>query len=117
MSSADSRATLSSRPFTVKEGVKYTIIIKFKIQREVVSGLRYLQVVKRKGIRVDKYEQMIGSYGPSREIYSKKLDEEEAPSGMLARGEYKVRSRFIDDDKTVHADFEFIINIAKDWKE
>lgn len=116
ISSPESLAKLATSPFTVKEGVRYQMVIKFRIQREVVSGLKYLQVVKRKGIRVDKFEEMIGSYGPSQQMYEKKLAEEEAPSGMLARGEYRARSRFVDDDKYVHLDFEFAIIIAKDWK-
>lgn len=107
---------LASEPFIIKEGVKYAMVLQFRVQREVVSGLRYLQVVKRKGIRVDKFEEMIGSYGPNRELYTKKLAEEEAPSGMLARGEYKARSRFTDDDKVVHLDFEWTIVISKEWK-
>lgn len=107
---------LANEPFVIKEGVRYAMVLQFRIQREVVSGLRYLQVVKRKGIRVDKFEEMIGSYGPNKEIYTKKLAEEEAPSGMLARGQYTARSRFIDDDKLVHLDFEWSIIIAKEWK-
>ncbi len=35
----------------------------FKVQRDVLSGLKYLQVVKRKGIRVGKDEEMIVSAG------------------------------------------------------
>ena len=31
----------------------------FKVQHDVLSGLKYLQVVKRKGIRVGKDEEMI----------------------------------------------------------
>ena len=34
---------------------------KFKVQHDVLSGLKYLQVVKRKGIRVGKDEEMLVS--------------------------------------------------------
>lgn len=37
----------------------------------------------------------------------KQFAAEEAPSGMLARGTYGVRSRMIDDDATVFLDFEW----------
>lgn len=50
--------------------------VQFRIQHEVVSGLKYLQIVKRSGIRVDKVEEMIGSYGPSPEQYEKKVGKE-----------------------------------------
>ena len=33
----------------------------FRVQHEVLSGLKYLQVVKRKGIRVSKDEEMLVS--------------------------------------------------------
>lgn len=33
----------------------------FKVQHDVLSGLKYLQLVKRKGIRVSKDEEMIVS--------------------------------------------------------
>ncbi|CAO3631828.1 unnamed protein product [Mucor hiemalis] len=78
-------------PFTIKEGVEYRMKVKFRVQHEVVSGLKYLQVVKRKGIPVDKTEEMIGSYGPSADTYEKKFLAEEAPSGMLARGHYSAK--------------------------
>lgn len=43
---------------------------------------------------VDKLEEMIGSYGPRAEPYEKRFAQEEAPSGMLARGGTNVvRSR------------------------
>lgn len=38
---------------------------------------------------------------------------EEAPSGMLARGTYNVRSRVVDDDGTVYADFAWSFALAK----
>ena len=55
-------------------------------------------------LKVDKLEQMLGSYGPRPEAYAKNFDPEESPSGMLARsGSYSVRSRVIDDDGEVYA--------------
>lgn len=60
----------------------YRIVIKFKVQNEVVCGLKYLHAVKRSGIRVDRMEEMIGSYGPRAEPFETKFDPEEAPSGM-----------------------------------
>lgn len=46
------------------------------------------------GLAVDKLEEMIGSYGPRAEPYEKRFAQEEAPSGMLARGGTNVvRSR------------------------
>jgi len=41
--------------------------------------------------------------------------EEEAPSGMIARGHYNATSKFIDDDDHDHLLFEWSFDIAKDW--
>ena len=43
------------------------------------------------------------------------VQEEEAPSGMLARGHYNAVSSFVDDDKKKHLEFEWSFDIAKDW--
>ena len=42
---------LKSSPITIKEGVNYKIRIEFRVQREIVAGLRYFQATYRKGIR------------------------------------------------------------------
>lgn len=91
----------------------------FVVQHNVLSGLKYLQVVKRKGVRLGKDQEMIGSYAPNtteNPLYTKKFPEEEAPSGMLARGHYEVTSRFVDDDDVTHLEFNWSFDIAKDWK-
>ncbi len=59
---------------------------------------------------MDKTEEMLGSYGPSPNPYEKKFLPEEAPSGMMARGTYNVRSRFIDDDGNCHLDFQWVMD-------
>ncbi|PWN32525.1 rho GDP-dissociation inhibitor [Meira miltonrushii] len=103
-------------PLTIKEGVEYNVAISFTVGQEVLSGLKYIHVVKRAGVTVDKLEQMIGSYGPREEPYVKRFATEEAPSGMLARsGNNTVRSRVIDDDNNVYADFTWVFKIAKEW--
>ncbi|PLB47232.1 E set domain-containing protein [Aspergillus steynii IBT 23096] len=109
---------LKNQPFTIKEGATFRIKVVFQVHHEVLSGLKYLQVVKRKGIRVSKDEEMLGSYAPSttdKPVYEKKFHAEEAPSGMMARGHYNAVSKFLDDDSTNHLQFEWAFDIAKDW--
>ncbi|KAJ3890571.1 rho guanine dissociation factor [Lentinula edodes] len=63
-------------------------------------------------------EQMLGSYGPSpnSEPYVKNFEPEESPSGMIARsGTYNVKSRVVDDDGEVYADWEWQFKLAKEW--
>lgn len=43
------------------------------------------------------------------------VQEEDAPSGMLARGHYNAVSSFVDDDKKTHLQFEWSFDIGKDW--
>ena len=54
--------SLKSKPFIIKEGAKFRMKAIFRVQHDVLSGLKYLQVVKRKGIRVGKDEEMIVRY-------------------------------------------------------
>ncbi|KAG0789619.1 hypothetical protein G6F22_006652 [Rhizopus arrhizus] len=114
LSSPEAVEQAKNIPFTIKEGAEYRMKVKFRVQHDVVSGLKYLQVVKRKGIRVDKTEEMIGSYGPSADPYEKKFLPEEAPSGMLARGHYEAKSKFIDDDNVTHMEWTWSFDIKKD---
>jgi len=111
--------SLKKKPFTIKEGCEYQMKANFVVQHQVLSGLKYIQVTKRKGIRVSKDQEMIGSYPPNttgKPTYEKKFAKEEAPSGMLARGHYDALSRFVDDDDMTHLEFEWSFEIAKDWK-
>ncbi|KAK0746472.1 immunoglobulin E-set [Schizothecium vesticola] len=120
LSEPGSEQTLKNKPFKIKEGSKFTMTAKFKVQHEILSGLHYVQAIKRKGVRVPggKTSEMIGSFAPNTEknaVYEKKFAEEEAPSGMLARGHYTANSSFVDDDKKTHLQFEWSFDITKDW--
>ena len=66
-------------------------------------------------VSVDKGSWMVGSYGPKPEPHEYLLPVEEAPKGMLARGHYTLKSKFMDDDKIVHLEWEWALAIKKDW--
>jgi len=110
--------TLKNKPFKIKEGCSYQMKAVFVVQHEVLSGLKYVQALKRKGIPLGKEQEMIGSYPPSttdKPTYTKKFQPEEAPSGMMARGHYEAVSKFIDDDDHTHLKFEWSFDITKSW--
>ncbi|KKK22992.1 rho-gdp dissociation inhibitor, partial [Aspergillus ochraceoroseus] len=65
LSGAGAVEHLKEKPFTIKEGATFRIKVAFEVHHEVLSGLKYLQVVRRKGIRVSKDEEMLGSYAPN----------------------------------------------------
>ncbi|KAJ4301743.1 rho GDP dissociation inhibitor [Kalmusia sp. IMI 367209] len=108
---------LKDKPFTIKEGAQFRMKAQFKVQHEILAGLKYLQKVSRGPIN-SKMQEMMGSYGPSTEekpFYEKKFEPETAPSGMLARGHYKAVSKFVDDDNQTHLQFEWSFDVKKDW--
>ena len=52
---------LKEKPFVIKEGAEFRMKAQFRVQHQVLSGLKYVQAVKRKGIRVAKDEEMLVS--------------------------------------------------------
>ncbi|KAJ1733591.1 rho GDP dissociation inhibitor [Coemansia biformis] len=115
VSSPEAVEKLRVTPIVIKEGTDYTFKIEFVVQREVVSGLKFLQSIKRHRVTVDKMEEMCGSYGPKFENQEKTFSQAKAPSGMLARGTYTVKSKFVDDDNNVYLEWEWAMEIKKDW--
>ncbi|KAF2672412.1 rho-gdp dissociation inhibitor [Microthyrium microscopicum] len=110
---------LKDKPFTIKEGATYSMKVKFRVQHQILSGLKYLQMVKRMGVGA-KNQEMIGSFSPNtsdKPHYEKKFAPEDAPSGMLVRGHYKATSKFVDDDNVTHLQFEWSFDIKKDWEK
>jgi len=118
LGSKDAIDRMKDNPFTLKEGCNYKIVVTYRVQHEIVTGLKFVNTVTRKGLKVDKSDTMIGSFAPQAQPYTTTLPRngwEEAPSGLLARGSYKAKSQFIDDDKVVHLEYEYHFDIKKDW--
>ncbi|XP_063077636.1 rho GDP-dissociation inhibitor 1 [Engraulis encrasicolus] len=109
--------TIKKQTFILKEGVEYKIKISFRVNKEIVSGLKYVQATYRKGVKVDKSDYMVGSYGPRDTEYEFLTPLEEAPKGLIARGTYNIKSKFTDDDKHDHLSWEWNLNIKKEWKD
>ncbi|KAF1537537.1 Rho GDP-dissociation inhibitor 3, partial [Eudyptula albosignata] len=136
---------LRGRAFVLKEGVDYRVKVSFKVNREIVCGLRCLHLTYRRGrpgggggggggglccpgpahlsaphsssLPVDRDVFMVGSYAPRAEEYEVVTPAEEAPRGWLARGSYHVRSLVTDDDKTEHLSWEWGLCIKKTWED
>ncbi|OBA24256.1 E set domain-containing protein [Metschnikowia bicuspidata var. bicuspidata NRRL YB-4993] len=102
--------------FTIKEKTVYELRVKFRVQHEIITGLKYLHSVKKGLVRVDKVDEPLGSYAPNtteKPYYEKSFGAVEAPSGMFARGSYSAITKFVDDDKTVHLEFPWSFQITK----
>ena len=97
----------------LKEGVKFRIRIEFVVQREIVTGLKYVQRTTRKSVPVDKMVHMVGSYAPKAEAHQYLTPFEDAPSGMLGRGTYRVTSCFTDDYKNEHLKVKLTLQNSK----
>ncbi|VDK61538.1 unnamed protein product [Onchocerca ochengi] len=108
---------LNEASFVIKEGAAYRIRFDFHVQREICTGLKYIQKVTRHSITVDKETFMMGSYAPKMEMQSFITPLDEAPSGMLHRGIYKIRSQVCDDDGHDWLSWTWSLEIAKDWGE
>ncbi|NXA41588.1 GDIR3 inhibitor, partial [Eudromia elegans] len=130
---------LRSRSFVLKEGVPYRVKVSFKVNREIVCGLKCLHLTHRRGWPgecgcggpgaaaraaltpppshpVDRDAFMVGSYAPRAEEYEVVTPGEEVPRGRLARGAYRMRSLVTDDDKTEHLRWEWGLRIERDWE-
>ncbi|XP_058141602.1 rho GDP-dissociation inhibitor 3 [Dasypus novemcinctus] len=107
---------LKNQVFVLKEGADYRVKITFKVNKELVCGLKCLHHTYRRGLRVDRAVHMVGSYGPSAQEYEFVTPVEEAPRGRLVRGAYVVTSLVTDDDRTAHLAWEWGLHICEDWK-
>ncbi|XP_054616433.1 rho GDP-dissociation inhibitor 3 isoform X1 [Dunckerocampus dactyliophorus] len=109
--------SLKEKTFALKEGVKYRLKIHFKVNREIVAGLKYHHVSYRKGIKVDRVSYMVGSYCPREEEHEFVCPADETPQGLVSRGLYQIKSCFTDDDKNVYSAWDWNLELKKDWDE
>src|SRR3989338_5172711 len=113
-----SELKMKDRRFVLKEGCNYKTKIQFKIQHEIVSGLKLMSTVYKKGIRISSEDEMFGSFPPQKNVHDISFPRhgwEKCPSGLLARGDYKGKHRFLDDDKVCHLEYDYCFAIKKDW--
>jgi Rho GDP-dissociation inhibitor len=102
----------------LKEGCEYRTSLTFVVQNEIVSGLKYHNVVTRNMLAKRKEEEMLGSYPPDPKpvtIVVPRREWEQAPSGMTARATYSAKTTFVDDDGVEHFKLDYKLTIAKDW--
>lgn len=52
---------LLQNPFKIKEGSRYNLKLSFRVQHNVLEGLKYLERVKRKNFQSDKSEEVLVS--------------------------------------------------------
>jgi Rho GDP-dissociation inhibitor len=58
---------------------------------------------------------MLGSRPPKAEVQEYISEKEVAPSGMIGRGKYHMKTYITDDDKNIYAKWEWTLEIVKEW--
>jgi Rho GDP-dissociation inhibitor len=109
-------ANVQKNPVTITEKANFQITVKFRVQHDIITGLRYFQVAKRSGITLGKTDYVLGSYPPNtaeKPFYEQSLPTGEAPSGMFARGVYGATTTFFDDDKVSHLVIPWRLQVSK----
>ncbi|KAK4770224.1 hypothetical protein SAY87_030756 [Trapa incisa] len=101
--------------FTLKEGSHYRLRFTLQVSNNIVSGLTYINTVWKAGFKVDNTREMLGTFSPQLEPYTHVTHEEITPSGILARGSYSARSKFIDDDDKCYLEIKYSFDIQKEW--
>ncbi|GAA0159031.1 G-protein modulator [Lithospermum erythrorhizon] len=101
--------------FTLKEGSRYRLKLSIKVSNDIVCGLKYTNTVWKSGLKVDSSKEMLGTFGPQVEPYVHVMPEETTPSGLLARGSYSARTKFIDDDNKCYLEINYTFAIQKEW--
>ncbi|KDP30853.1 hypothetical protein JCGZ_13796 [Jatropha curcas] len=101
--------------FTLKEGSNYNLMFTFKVNNNIVSGLKYFNTVWKTGVKVDSAKEMLGTFSPQAEPYTHVMPEETTPSGMFARGTYSAKSKFLDDDNKCYLEINYTFDIRKEW--
>ena len=110
----------------LREGCEYRVQLTFCVQHEIVSGLKYQNVVSRlipivgKPLTVLTVDEMLGSYPPDPAkavtVVFPRREWEQAPSGMTARAAYTCKTTLLDDDGFEHLKFSYQLTIKKDWE-
>lgn len=101
--------------FTLKEGSRYRLTFSFQVRNNIVSGLRYTNLVWKTAVKVDSAKEMLGTFSPQDESYTHEMPEETTPSGFFARGSYTAKSKFVDDDNKCYLEIDYSFDIKKEW--
>ncbi|KAJ1446620.1 RHO protein GDP dissociation inhibitor [Pelagophyceae sp. CCMP2097] len=105
---------LSRNGMSIKEGVEYKFRISFKVQHEILAGLRFLNKTKKMGFS-NTDEIMIGSYPPQSKPHVFEFPRDDwlvAPKGMMYRGTYTSTDKFVDSDGKTHLEYTYPLKVV-----
>ncbi|MFJ6574230.1 hypothetical protein ACIQNU_43250 [Streptomyces sp. NPDC091292] len=110
------QALTPSEEVELPEDSHYKLRITFKVSDDLVSGLKAVSTLYRKGIKVSTDKNMLGSFVPQiapSEVSLPRNGWEQAPSGVIARGSYTAKLALVDDDGTKQAELEWAFKIVQ----
>jgi hypothetical protein len=82
-------------PFSMDEGARYRFVVRFRVNHNIITGLRFQNNVRKYSLSV-KDEIVLGSYAPqsyTHEFVFPRHDWSVAPSGMVYRGKYSAECK------------------------
>lgn len=56
--------SLNKKPFTIKEGATFRMKARFRVQHDILSGMKYVQVVSRMGVKQKMQEMIVCFFSP-----------------------------------------------------
>ncbi|PUZ66831.1 hypothetical protein GQ55_3G371400 [Panicum hallii var. hallii] len=101
--------------FALKDGSPYSFRFSFIVSNNIVSGLKYTNIVWKTGVRVENQKMMLGTFSPQLEPYVYEGEEETTPAGIFARGSYSAKLKFVDDDSKCYLEMSYYFEIRKEW--
>ncbi|CAI4221003.1 unnamed protein product [Auanema sp. JU1783] len=105
---------LSDVTLKLHQADQFKIGFEFYVQREIVSGLKYVFKMKKLGIKLHKDSVMIGSYAPNSEKIVYQGSVEECPkTGVISMGKFVIKSQIVDDYGKVYLEFSWNLDIQK----
>jgi Rho GDP-dissociation inhibitor len=117
LSSDAGQARLQSEGLKMKEGCKFKFQLSFRVNHELLEGLKFVNKTKRAVIGTSD-ELMIGSYAPASAAHVftfPRYGWNDCPKGMMYRGKYVSTDTFIDAADVQHAEYSYNLTIGKTW--
>uniref|UniRef100_A0A7S3JZ16 Rho GDP-dissociation inhibitor n=1 Tax=Aureoumbra lagunensis TaxID=44058 RepID=A0A7S3JZ16_9STRA len=106
---------LKENGMSIKEGIEYKFRISFRVQHEILNGLKFCNKIKKMGV-TNSDDLMIGSYAPQSAPHVFEFPRHgwmDAPKGMMYRGNYTSQDKFVDSDGVTHLEYSYPLKITK----
>jgi len=109
---------------TLEEGCNYKLRLSVRIQHNIVFGFKGILSLhyQKNNIRLSTEVYMLGTFAPKNDdlvidvpgvtVY-RSSDWLTAPQGVLMRGEFRVKLKFVDDDGNIHREITYLSKIIK----